>query len=311
MQNQSSTTPTIFYRPYNLPPNLPVISFVGKNWVPLSVLDNLHFHNCLEIGICHNGTGKIYVENQTFAYREGDICVIPAYTPHMVIRDTENSQWEYFAFDPIPFFPKRLWKQLQNADILTDYNPAFRNLLDSETNKRVTPLINEILTEFYAQRSSYRYSLTGLFVSLCTIITDYKPTLEPNSKISALRIKPALQLIHEKYAQKLTCLELANSCDLSETHFRRIFKSITTLSPLEYLNHFRIRKSCALLLSNKYSILETAQMSGFPTLSSYNRNFQAITNCSPSQWIKQQPGISSTHRIVSLDDKNLTSFFQF
>lgn len=312
MQNQPSIMPAIHYRPYNLTPNLPAISFVGKNWVPLSVLDNLHFHNCLEIGFCRSGTGTIYVENQKFPYQPEDICVIPANTPHMVIRNTENSQWEYFAFDPVHFFPGELWEELENADILTDYNPAFPNILPPEMNQRIKTLIHKIFSEFSMQRSSYKYSLKGLFVCLCTELTNYESkTLPSATEISAFRIRPALLLIHQHYGEKLTCPDLARACSLSETHFRRIFKAITSLLPLEYLNHFRIRKSCSLLLLHKYSIHEIAQISGFSTLSSYNRSFQKVLHCSPSQWIKQQPKIPDTHQILSLDSPETSSVFQF
>ena len=46
------------YRAYDLPPHFPVLVLTGEEWrisdVPSGVL---HFHNCLEIGLCVEGGG--------------------------------------------------------------------------------------------------------------------------------------------------------------------------------------------------------------------------------------------------------------
>ena len=51
------------YRNYYLPGDFPVLVLTGGHWkisdIPSS---RLHFHNCLEIGLCHShsGTMKFY-----------------------------------------------------------------------------------------------------------------------------------------------------------------------------------------------------------------------------------------------------------
>lgn len=312
MQNQPSKNPTFHYRPYNLHKSLPAICFIGDNWVPTPVLDMMHFHNCMEIGLCHSGSGSIYAEGQRFPYRPGDICMIPANTPHMTVRDSVHSHWEYLAFDPALLFPASLWKQLGNTEVLCDYCPSFPYVFPQELNRKAAPLIQNIIEEFSSLRPSYEYTLKGLFICLCSEITRCQSALHTDKAVtSTLAIRPALHIIHQEYPQKLSCPQLAGACNLSETHFRRIFKTITSLSPLEYLNHFRIRKSCILLFDQEYPIQEIARMVGFPTLSSYNRNFQKILHLAPSEWVKTQPRIPAGHRILSLDNPDHSSIFQF
>lgn len=49
----------IEYRSYEFPPHFPLRVIAGEEWrisdVPSGVL---HFHNCLEIGICESDSGK-------------------------------------------------------------------------------------------------------------------------------------------------------------------------------------------------------------------------------------------------------------
>ena len=46
------------YRNYYLPPHFPVLLLTGEHWRISDIpSDRLHFHNCLEIGICHSDSG--------------------------------------------------------------------------------------------------------------------------------------------------------------------------------------------------------------------------------------------------------------
>ena len=175
-----------------------------------------------------------------------------------------------------------------------------------------SPLTHSIFAEFSTPKPFYEDSLKVLLIYLCTKLTAMdSPKDCPNVKNSGFSIRPALVIIHRDDGQKLSCADLADACHLSETHVRRSFKSITALSPLEYLNHFRIRKSCILLFERMYSIHEIALLSGFPTLSSYNRNFQKVLGLSPTQWMKQQAHLTDVHQILSLDTPEVSSIFQF
>ena len=54
----------------------------GKKWEIIYGTDNMHFHNCLEIGYCHYGNGTICVAEKELLYHAGTITFIPKNTPH-------------------------------------------------------------------------------------------------------------------------------------------------------------------------------------------------------------------------------------
>ena len=80
--------------------------------------------------------------------------------------------------------------------------------------------------------------------------------------------------------------ELAASCNLSETHFRRLFAEYTGMTPLAYVNHLRIRQACGMIKKTNYSMEEVATRVGYASISSFNRNFRAIIGTSPYQYKK-------------------------
>ena len=60
----------IEYRSYEFPPHFPLRVIAGEEWrisdVPSGVL---HFHNCLEIGICESDSGKMNFSGKVVPFR--------------------------------------------------------------------------------------------------------------------------------------------------------------------------------------------------------------------------------------------------
>ena len=81
------------------------------------------------------------------------------------------------------------------------------------------------------------------------------------------------------------------------------------ISPLDYLNHLRIRIACQAVYQNHTPINEIAQDVGFSTLSSFNRNFHALLGCSPSEWRKKQLEEDNIVEIQSLNEEKAQKVF--
>ena len=65
------------YRYYEISQDLPVMALSGNKWETIYGADNMHFHNCLEIGYCHYGNGTIYVAEKELPYHAGTVTFIP------------------------------------------------------------------------------------------------------------------------------------------------------------------------------------------------------------------------------------------
>ena len=78
----------IEYRNYELPADFPIQMLSGENWrisdVPSGVL---HFHNCLEIGLCESDGGFLGFRGEQRAFRAGDVTIISGDVPHTTWSD--------------------------------------------------------------------------------------------------------------------------------------------------------------------------------------------------------------------------------
>lgn len=95
-----------------------------------------------------------------------------------------------------------------------------------------------------------------------------------------------LNLIHEHYGEPLSTADLAERLFLSESHLCRLFKQAVGMSPMEYVNKFRVDKACVLLKNTDESISEIARAAGFENLNYFDRIFKRYKNISPGNFRK-------------------------
>jgi transcriptional regulator GlxA family with amidase domain len=101
------------------------------------------------------------------------------------------------------------------------------------------------------------------------------------------RLQPVLEYIHIHYPEIIPIEKLASLIPLSQGQFCRSFKEALGVSPITYLNKFRIMKSCELLLTTGSKISEIAGLTGFDNVSYYNRTFLSVIGCTPTDYQKQ------------------------
>ena len=100
-------------------------------------------------------------------------------------------------------------------------------------------------------------------------------------------IAPAVQYIALHYMENISIQELGRLCHVSTTHLRRVFRHVMKCSPLEYLQMVRLEAACILLFRSDLSVLEVGNQVGFPTVTSFTRQFKKLMQTTPGQWRKQ------------------------
>ena len=288
------------YRNYYLPMHFPVLLLSGDYWKISDIPSGrLHFHNCLEIGICHSDSGTMEFYGEPLSFKAGDVTIIPRNVPHTTYSAPgTESHWSYLFFDPQELFKNLLPNTWKNYDLSIYAFKGYKHILSQEEYPNVYQLVMNIIKELEEQKPSYQISARGLLLSL--YIELYRiQSLETSFGINggggtnelnpdnALVIAPALDYIEDNYNQQFTIEFLAELCHWSPTHFRRVFHDIMGTSPLDFVNNTRIMKSCNLLRSTEDSILDISEMVGFHSVSSYNRYFIKVMQMSPREYRKQ------------------------
>lgn len=120
-----------------------------------------------------------------------------------------------------------------------------------------------------------------LYKILKTVIDIYSSSSE---NVSLLR--QAVKYTEEHYAENYKMSLLAEKFNLSESHFRKLFKEFTGLSPVEYRNQLRIEHSKELLTQSTASVSEVALAVGIEDQFYFSRIFKESEGISPLQYKK-------------------------
>ena len=100
-------------------------------------------------------------------------------------------------------------------------------------------------------------------------------------------IEPALAYIYEHYKEDIRSSDLARSCAMSESYFRKQFLRIMGSSPIDHLHRYRIHRAMNLLRTTSDSIQNIAMRAGYASIAAFNRHFKQYAGQSPSAWRRE------------------------
>jgi AraC family transcriptional regulator len=101
------------------------------------------------------------------------------------------------------------------------------------------------------------------------------------------RIRRALELIHECYADSLTLDRLAASANMSRFYFSRVFRQAMGKSPHQYLLEVRLARAAELLGAHQCTVTEAAVRVGCNDLGRFGRTFRQVYGVRPSEYAER------------------------
>lgn len=258
----------------------------------------LHWHNEMEITYILNGSCIISVNGTPIRALTGDIILILPNQLHSIDRDG-NCRAEYYTFvfdlyllgQDTPSdacFRKYLKPYLDGGAVLplrlfskhTDYasiRQSLEELLKLEKPEcQAAPmqgrelLIKARLFHIFGLLEPYRND-TDSDAALCQIAQIQK-------------MKALLHFISVNYMNPLTLQEAASFCGYSASYFMKFFKSFTSLTFVEYLNHYRLEKASELLRATDLTVLVVSENVGFENHSYFIRIFKRQYGITPRKY---------------------------
>jgi two-component system response regulator YesN len=97
-------------------------------------------------------------------------------------------------------------------------------------------------------------------------------------------IDATIAFIAENFHEPVGLQEAAAYLELSESHLSRLFKEVSGLNFLQYLNAWRVNKSVEMMKDPKKNISEIAINCGFPTPGYFAKIFKRFIGKTPSQF---------------------------
>ncbi len=249
----------------------------------------VHWHNDSEIIMPLENIYKVIVGGIEYVIPVGDVLIIPpaelhsmpAVPGHRLILQYDNS-----VLCGVPAVEK-IMRSLTSP-----------LLINKELDKDLHGLAKKIMLDVYSlNRKTSEIADVKIFSAVVMLLTSIREfqlsrskTLlecddvqldEYNEKFSAV-----MKYIDNNYMYDITLDRLAEVAGYSKYHFSRIFKQFNSMSYLRYINARRTKAAEHLLLDPELSVTEVAMMSGFKSLTTFNRIFKEIKHCTPTDFKK-------------------------
>ncbi|WP_342548633.1 AraC family transcriptional regulator [Paenibacillus sp. FSL P2-0089] len=249
------------------------------------------------VGIAAQGTKIIKIGKQTSEYSGSRILVAPVAVP-ISMQTIQASSSEPFLgvgvyLDPhkiaalIPkIYPNGLPKTgKRSASYVLEGEPALIGAVARLVACLDEPGDNGLLASLAADEIFVRLlrSPIGVYVA---------ETVLAGSNVQ--RVAKAIDWLRSHFAESLRIAELADMVHLSESSFREYFKSVTSMSPLQYQKALRLQEAQRLMLSGGRDITTACQLVGYISDSQFSRDYSRFFGNPPSRDIaKWKSGLIS------------------
>jgi AraC family transcriptional regulator len=101
------------------------------------------------------------------------------------------------------------------------------------------------------------------------------------------RVRNIINLMRENLQRQLSIKELANSVQLSPSHFRRLFRDQTGEPVTRYLKSLRMERSRRLLETTYLSIKQIAAHVGLTSMSHFVSDFKRAYEVTPTRYARR------------------------
>lgn len=118
------------------------------------------------------------------------------------------------------------------------------------------------------------------------IIKHLLETAHEKSAVRNERLYVLTEFISRNYMKNITVHDMADVMNMSESNLYAVFKKAFEVSPVKYLNDYRLSAASEQLLQSNDSISSIAESVGIPDQFYFSKLFKAKYSMSPRQYRK-------------------------
>ncbi len=234
-----------------------------------------HWHEHIELLYIVDKKCSVSIGGETAEASKGDLVIINGNELHSTTSDDDAVvcciQISQSLFSDIDFDNIFFKSHIKNDNVVNELSKKI--LYESENTTSVSDL----------RIKGYTYLLMAHLIKNYTLQNE-----EISSKKSQLiKINSVLQYISAHYHTHITTAELAKEFFLSEYYFCHFFKAETGMTPVSYINKFRIEKSTVYIKTTNENLTQIALKVGFEDSNYFSKIFKKHKGMSPREYKKR------------------------
>ena len=247
-----------------------------------------HWHLSAEFVLASKDNCKYEINDKSYTLNEGDILLVWPAQVHEVVDTPPNASL-------ILQFSSELITGLKDIDRISNRLRSIHLIRrnNSELYRRIYRNMRSCYEIYHSGELFIETQIKLKIVEMLYQIAVYavsqqisESALMVNSGDTYNKIQQACSYIIENCTRPITQQEVADHVGFSTYYFSRIFKEYTDESFNVFLTRYRLEHAVKLLTSDNISITDVAFLSGFQSISNFNKVFLKEMKCSPKEYRK-------------------------
>ena len=263
-------------------------------------LEQAHHHIEYEIFYIDKGSVEFGLEESVTVVHEGDVIFMHPGTNHYV-KKIENTDYHYYAM-------------IFDSSVLGNQGEPVRNTLDSIRVSRFIKLPDAVLMKLrdatiFVKEETFGHELfvkSVLYdIISCVLLTNQYVEISDNLRTekghTVNAIDVTLNYIRDHYRENISLDDVLKITSYSKSHFIRLFKKNMGMNLTDYINKYRIEKSCLELIYTSKNVTEIATENGFNTVQYFSKTFKTYMKCTPKQYQRNGKNIIIPSSVATIN----------
>ena len=239
---------------------------------PQGCVDNILFY-------CVQGKGYYTLDGHTFTLNPNQYVIVPATDKPLVYwSDTEDPwsiYWVHFTSDALQAFNRAY-------HIVPEQGPQC--IPHNEKGIRIWEEMYENLIRGYSPENLMNTNLC-LYHLIATFVFSQQQNQNSSSPEKAI-IRETIDYMKNNLDKTIRIEDFADLNKYSVSHFSKLFRLTTGMSPIEYFIHLKMQKACQLLYTEDSRVKQIAALLGYDDPYYFSRLFKKYMNTSPETYRK-------------------------
>ena len=212
---------------------------------------------------CTKGTGEVLMDGKWQDISAGQACLLPPFTTN-AFRAKEGGTWEF------------AWVRYMEEENKSTVANALTPLIDTYNATSLKLAIQGLLDEL--SHDAARNVLPAWVNTIHQLVLKFTKPVKIDERLHSM-----LTMVAPKLDYPWTLIELADQCNLSPEHLRRLCNQQLGRSPMQQLTSMRMMLAKKLLLETAQPIPAIAKAVGYESPFSFSNTFLKWVGCRPSE----------------------------
>lgn len=276
----------------------------GEGNIVLNTFDHantpceFHTHDFIEIVYVQEGQGYHNIGNSSYLIHKGDLCVINTLTPHRFI-PLESYSLKVINCLIAQKHLLRLWHEYRMNEAFPDfmshyitnkmYDYSADKRLKNKDMSRILKLLRIMIQTYIDAGEDVEEKLNHYLIILFLELKRAIGSAAPRDRKSQIAQK-MMNYLQENHRRNVSLDELAREFRYNEKYLSRLFKSVTDMTVIGYVQRIRVETAMHLLVRSDWTISDIAREVGYHDLTFFYRLFKKHTGFLPGEYRNKAQG---------------------